>query len=200
MGGDGARIGDSEDELTAAWRSATSDLGLLLVLDDAVDARQVRPQLPSGPGSTVIVSSRRRLAGPDATRRISLAPLPDGDSLRLFGSLVGADRAEREPDVARALVRLCDGPPLALRILGARLQTRPDCRRRTCWARRSPDVHGRCPPPSGRAARSDTSAQRSGGPGGRRERPPARSADADPSGHSRPPGGVLVMAAVALWL
>ncbi|MGW4743711.1 AfsR/SARP family transcriptional regulator [Streptomyces sp. NPDC004290] len=126
LGGDGARIGDSEDELTAAWRSATSDLRLLLVLDDAVDARQVRPLLPSGPGSTVIVSSRRRLAGLDATRRISLDPLPDGDSLRLFGSLVGADRAEREPDAARALVRLCDGLPLALRILGARLQTRPE--------------------------------------------------------------------------
>ncbi|MFJ6575370.1 NB-ARC domain-containing protein [Streptomyces sp. NPDC091368] len=117
--------GDGEEELTAAWRSATSDLRLLL-LDDAVDARQVRPLLTSGPGSTVIVSSRRRLAGPDATRRISLDPLPDGDSRRLFGSLVGADRAEREPDAARALVRLCDGLPLALRILGARLQTRPE--------------------------------------------------------------------------
>ncbi|MFF3772599.1 hypothetical protein [Streptomyces sp. NPDC002232] len=74
MGGDGARIGDSEDELTAARRSATSDLRLL-VLEDAVDARQVRPQLPSGPGSTVIMSSRRRMAGLDATRRISLDPL-----------------------------------------------------------------------------------------------------------------------------
>ncbi|MFE3599707.1 BTAD domain-containing putative transcriptional regulator [Streptomyces sp. NPDC059142] len=126
LGSDGTRIGDDEDELITAWRAATSGLRLLLVLDDAVDARQVLPLLPSGPGSTVIVSSRRRLAGLDATRRISLEPLPDDDGLRLFGSLVGRDRVEHEPDAACALVRLCDGLPLALRILGARLQTRPE--------------------------------------------------------------------------
>ncbi|MFJ4823061.1 AfsR/SARP family transcriptional regulator [Streptomyces bacillaris] len=126
LGGDGDRIGDDEDELLAAWRTATSGLRLLLVLDDAVDARQVRPLLPTGPGSTVIVSSRRRLAGLDATRRISLEPLPDGDGLRLLADLVGTDRVEREPDAARQLARFCDGLPLALRIVGARLQTRPE--------------------------------------------------------------------------
>ncbi|MFH9752235.1 AfsR/SARP family transcriptional regulator [Streptomyces griseus] len=120
------RIGDDEEELVAAWRTATSGLRLLLVLDDALDARQVRPLLPSGPGSTVIVSSRRRLAGLDATRRISLEPLPDDDGVRMLSGFVGTDRVEREPAAARELVRLCDGLPLALRIAGTRLQTRPE--------------------------------------------------------------------------
>ncbi|MFB7226615.1 BTAD domain-containing putative transcriptional regulator [Streptomyces fimicarius] len=126
LGTVGDRIGDDEEELVAAWRTATSGLRLLLVLDDALDARQVRPLLPSGPGSTVIVSSRRRLAGLDATRRISLEPLPDDDGVRMLSGFVGTDRVEREPDAARELVRLCDGLPLALRIAGTRLQTRPE--------------------------------------------------------------------------
>lgn len=125
LGRDSDRIGD-EDELVAAWRAATSGLRLLLVLDDAVDAQQVRPLLPSGPDSTVIVTSRRRLAGLDATRRHSLAPLPEAEGVRLLSSVVGPDRTDREPEAAVELARLCDGLPLALRIIGARLQTRPE--------------------------------------------------------------------------
>ncbi|EHM24067.1 XRE family transcriptional regulator [Streptomyces sp. W007] len=102
--------------------------------DGALDAQQVRPLLPSGPGSTVIVSSRRRLAGLDATGRISLEPLPDRDGLRLLGSLVGTDRVEREPDTARELVRLCDGcrSPCGSRGSGSRHD--PSGPWRTGWA------------------------------------------------------------------
>ncbi|MFF0739169.1 BTAD domain-containing putative transcriptional regulator [Streptomyces sp. NPDC004111] len=119
------RIGGDPDELVAAWRTATSGLRLLLVLDDALGAQQVRPLLPSGPGSTVLVASRRRLTALDATRRISLEPLADRDSVELLSSIVGQERTEREPGAARDLARYCDGLPLALRIAGARLQTRP---------------------------------------------------------------------------
>ncbi|MFJ3973220.1 BTAD domain-containing putative transcriptional regulator [Streptomyces parvus] len=126
LGWDSDRIGDDEDELVAAWRTATSGLRLLLVLDDAVDSQQVRPLLPSGPGSTVIVTSRRRLAGLETTRRHSLGPLPEREGVRLLSSVVGADRVEREPEAAVELARFCDGLPLALRIIGARLQTRPE--------------------------------------------------------------------------
>lgn len=126
LGRDSDRIGDDEDELVAAWRTATSALRLLLVLDDAVDAQQVRPLMPSGPDSTVIVTSRSRLTGLDATRRHSLEPLPEREGVCLLSSVVGTDRVEREPEAARELARLCDGLPLALRIIGARLQTRPE--------------------------------------------------------------------------
>ncbi|MFE3772529.1 BTAD domain-containing putative transcriptional regulator [Streptomyces sp. NPDC059122] len=120
-----AAVPDDLDELTAAWRAETSSLRLLLVLDDVLSAQQIRPLLPAGPGSTVLVAGRRRLAGLDTDRRVTLEPLETGDGLSLLRQIVGDERADREPDATRELVRLCDGLPLALRIAGARLQTRP---------------------------------------------------------------------------
>ncbi|MYT23958.1 SARP family transcriptional regulator, partial [Streptomyces sp. SID7760] len=84
------------DELTAAWRAATGSLRLLLVLDDAPASAQIRPLIPAGPGSTVIVASRQRLAGLDADRRITLEPLGPDDAQALLGHLVGPERTARE--------------------------------------------------------------------------------------------------------
>ncbi|MEV0988544.1 BTAD domain-containing putative transcriptional regulator [Streptomyces sp. NPDC049949] len=113
------------DELTTAWRAVTESLRLLLVLDDAVGSAQIRPLLPAGPGSMVIVASRQRLAGLDADRRITLEPLEAGEAQSLLGQLVGEERTAAERTAARELARLCGGLPLALRIAGTRLQTRP---------------------------------------------------------------------------
>lgn len=116
---------DDLDELVAFWRSATAGRRLLLVLDDASGADQVRPLLPAGPGSRVLVTSRRRLVGLDADRRISLGALGRQEAEALLGRIVGAERAGREPGAVRRLARLCDRLPLALCIAGARLQSRP---------------------------------------------------------------------------
>ncbi|RSM52576.1 AfsR family transcriptional regulator [Amycolatopsis sp. WAC 01376] len=121
---DGA-MPDDLDELAASWRAATSQLRLLLVLDNAESAGQVRPLLPSGPGSRVLVTSRRRLSGLDADRRVSLGALGLEAAEKLLGRIVGAPRAEGERFAVRALAGLCGRLPLALRIAGARLQNRP---------------------------------------------------------------------------
>ncbi|GHJ98696.1 SARP family transcriptional regulator [Streptomyces sp. Y2F8-2] len=112
------------DELTAAWRTATSGLRLLLVLDDALDADQIRPLLPAGAGSRVLVGSRRRLTELDADRRITLEPLTSADSVALLTHLIGAERANDDLEAVNRLAELCDGLPLALRIAGSRLQNR----------------------------------------------------------------------------
>ncbi|WP_327417296.1 AfsR/SARP family transcriptional regulator [Streptomyces sp. NBC_01233] len=112
------------DELTAAWRAATSPLRLLLVLDDVLDADQVRPLLPAGAGSSVLVAGRRRLPELDADRRVTLEPLRSGGAVLLITHIIGEERAGREPEATRRLVGLCDGLPLALRIAGSRLQNR----------------------------------------------------------------------------
>ncbi|WP_308298927.1 BTAD domain-containing putative transcriptional regulator [Streptomyces sp. GESEQ-35] len=112
------------DELTAVWRAATSPLRLLLVLDDALDADQIRPLLPAGADSRVLVAGRRRLADLDADRRVTLEPLANGDAVSLLTHLIGAERASREREATEQLVGLCDGLPLALRIAGSRLQNR----------------------------------------------------------------------------
>ncbi|MGW6978961.1 BTAD domain-containing putative transcriptional regulator [Streptomyces sp. NPDC054932] len=112
------------EELTAAWRAATSPLRLLLVLDDVLDADQVRPLLPAGAGSRVLVAGRRRLPELDADRRVTLEPLGSGGAVLLLSHLIGEERASSEPEATRQLVGLCDGLPLALRIAGSRLQNR----------------------------------------------------------------------------
>lgn len=116
---------DDLDELAASWRAATASVRLLLVLDDAAGAEQVRPLLPAGPGSTVLVTSRRRLAGLDVARRVCLEPLALADAEDLLTRMVGPARAARERDSVRELARLCGRLPLALRIAAARLQNRP---------------------------------------------------------------------------
>ncbi|MDF2270990.1 BTAD domain-containing putative transcriptional regulator [Streptomyces coacervatus] len=118
---------DSEDldELAASWRAATASLRLLLVLDDAARAEQVRPLLPAGSGSMVLVTSRRRLTGLDADRRISLSPLGIDEAAGLLTRIVGGDGSDRERAAVRELAALCDRLPLALRIVGARIQDRP---------------------------------------------------------------------------
>ncbi|MFE1349975.1 BTAD domain-containing putative transcriptional regulator, partial [Streptomyces sp. NPDC058757] len=95
------------DDLVSVWRTATSGLRLLLVVDDALDADQVRPLLPAGAGSRVLVAGRRRLAGLDADLRITLEPLKADDSVSLLADIIGAGRSDREPDAVRRLALLC---------------------------------------------------------------------------------------------
>lgn len=113
------------DELAASWRAATASLRLLLVLDDAASAEQVRPLLPAGSGSLVLVTSRQRLTGLDADRRISLSPLAIDEAAGLLTRIVGGEGSAREQAAVRELATLCDRLPLALRIVGARMQDRP---------------------------------------------------------------------------
>ncbi|MFK0295270.1 AfsR/SARP family transcriptional regulator [Streptomyces sp. NPDC090442] len=113
------------DELAASWRAATASRRLLLVLDDASRAEQARPLLPAGPGSMVLVTSRRRLTGLDADRRVSLTPLDLDEAAGLLTRIVGVEGSDRERAALRELAALCDRLPLALRIVGARIQDRP---------------------------------------------------------------------------
>lgn len=116
---------DDVTELVTAWRAATSGLRLLLVVDNARSADQVRPLLPAGPGSRVLVAGRHRLPGLDADLRLTVEPLGSGDAVGLFRELLGESRADREPEAAHELALRCGGLPLALRIASARLQNRP---------------------------------------------------------------------------
>ncbi|MEU6625827.1 BTAD domain-containing putative transcriptional regulator [Streptomyces litmocidini] len=134
--------GDDTAELVTAWRAATSGLRLLLVVDGARSAEQVRPLLPAGPGSHVLVAGRQRLPGLDAEVRLTVEPLDTGDAVGLLRTLLGESRADREPEAALELARRCAGLPLALRIAGARLQNRPSWTLAFLAGRMSDDVRG----------------------------------------------------------
>jgi tetratricopeptide (TPR) repeat protein len=115
------------------YRSLTSGRRLLILLDDAATAAQVRALLPGpGPGYTagqpglptlVVVTTRWRLTGlaMDGARFVDVGPLDDDSCIGLLSQMVGTERAATEADAIRTVVRLCAGLPLAVRVAGARL-------------------------------------------------------------------------------
>jgi tetratricopeptide (TPR) repeat protein/transcriptional regulator with XRE-family HTH domain len=115
-------------ERAALWRSELSRRRALVVLDNAVDADQVRPLLPGAGRSAVLITSRNRLISLDGVSPVSLAPLPDDEASLLFSRASGRARpgAAHPPGSAAAeVLRECGGLPLALRMAGARLRHRP---------------------------------------------------------------------------
>ncbi|WP_433269366.1 ATP-binding protein [Actinosynnema sp. CS-041913] len=114
-------------EQAALYRSLTADRNLLVVLDNALSAAQVRPLLPASRGSAVIVTSRSRLAGlvTEGARLVDVGPLGVTSAIRLLDLAVGGTRVAREHAPASTLASMCGGLPIALRIAAARLVARP---------------------------------------------------------------------------
>lgn len=113
-------------ERAALYRSLTAELRLVVLLDDAASAAQVRPLLPGGTGVTV-VTSRWRMPGltVDGCHSVQLEPLGVDEAVELLAATLADDRVDAQPEQARALVELCAGLPLAVRVAGARLAARP---------------------------------------------------------------------------
>ncbi|XVV03261.1 BTAD domain-containing putative transcriptional regulator [Actinosynnema sp. CA-248983] len=108
------------DERLALWRAETAGRRAAVVLDNAFDAAQVRPLLPSD--GLVVVTSRRRLVGLDGTHRLSLPVLPDGAAGDLFRRI--AARTPVSDETLAELVGMCGHLPLAIRLAAARLSHR----------------------------------------------------------------------------
>jgi tetratricopeptide (TPR) repeat protein len=126
LGVDASAIPAEADEQAALFRSLTAGRRLILMLDNAVSAAQVRPLLP-GPGpALVLVTTRRRLSGlaVDGARFVDVDPLDDDGAVELLHRLVGAERLSGQISQARELVALCGRLPLAVCASGARLAAR----------------------------------------------------------------------------
>jgi DNA-binding SARP family transcriptional activator len=119
----------TEDEPAAAlYRSLLAGKRMLVLLDNARAADQVRPLLPGSPGCLVLVTSRDRLGGliaRDGAIRLDLDALTVDESVALLTRLLGPRRAAGEPAAVAELARRCDHLPLALRIAGANLAAHP---------------------------------------------------------------------------
>jgi DNA-binding SARP family transcriptional activator len=117
------------DEAAALYRSLVAGRQLLIVLDNALNAAQVRPLLPGGDGGArspvVLLTSRNRLTGLvalDGARSLRLTGLPPDEAGELLTRFLGPARTGG----LDALVRACGGLPLALRIAAAALLDDPD--------------------------------------------------------------------------
>ncbi|MFG3207262.1 BTAD domain-containing putative transcriptional regulator [Streptomyces sp. NPDC048192] len=113
-------IPEHPDAAAALLRSLLAPARVLLVLDDAATAAQVRPLLPAGSGCAVIVTSRSPLTALDGARRFPLGPLTGEDSAALLRAVSGREGL----DAGHALVELTGRLPLALRVVAARLAAR----------------------------------------------------------------------------
>ncbi|MEV0088735.1 transcriptional regulator [Saccharopolyspora sp. NPDC050642] len=128
LGVPAARIPDELDERAALYRSVLADRRLLVVLDNARSAAQVRPLLPGNSGCVVLVSSRSRLddlAATEGAVRLSLPVLDRQAAVAVLRLLLGSERIAAEPAAAAELAELCDRLPLALRIAAARGASHP---------------------------------------------------------------------------
>lgn len=121
----GAAIPDDLDERAGLYRSLMAGRRMLILLDDAAAADQVRPLLPGAAGCAVLVTSRFRLADLAGARHLDLGVFRLDEARQLLTRVVGRDRIGAEPEQAAALVRACGYLPLAIRIAGSRLASRP---------------------------------------------------------------------------
>ncbi|TCO64239.1 ATP-binding protein [Actinocrispum wychmicini] len=101
------------------YRSLLAGRQMLIVLDNANSAEQVRPLLPGTAGCLVLITSRASLTGlviSDAATRVTLDLLTLSEAADLVTQIVGFERAQAEPDAVATLAQMCARLPLALRI------------------------------------------------------------------------------------
>jgi DNA-binding SARP family transcriptional activator/tetratricopeptide (TPR) repeat protein len=128
LGVEGAVIADGLEERVRLYRSRLGDRRVLVVLDNAASEAQVRPLLPGSPGCAALVTSRSWLSGLEAAHLRTLEVLQPDQAVELLVKLTGPARVAAEPQAAQAIVRLCGYLPLAVRIAGAKLASRPHWR------------------------------------------------------------------------
>jgi DNA-binding SARP family transcriptional activator len=126
LGVSAAEMPPGADERAARYRSLLAGRRMLVVLDNAGEAGQVRPLLPGTQTCVAVVTSRDSLAGlvaRDGAQRLDLDLLPLGAAISLLRALIG-ERVDADPAAAAALADQCCRLPLALRI-AAELAARP---------------------------------------------------------------------------
>lgn len=121
-------IPEKLDQRAAVFRAWLADRRVLVVLDDAAGAPQVRSLLPGTPGCAVLATGRTDLRGLTALDGASghvLDVLQPPEALALLSHILGEDRVAAEFAAAEDLAAVCGHLPLALRISAANLASRP---------------------------------------------------------------------------
>lgn len=111
-------------EAKTRWRAAVDVAPVSVLLDNVANEAQIRPILSICAGDVVVVTSRRSLAGLEGVRRLRLGPLRRDESIAFLHRLI--PQADDDDDVSLGEVAaLCDDVPLALRVVGNRIASRP---------------------------------------------------------------------------
>ncbi|MFJ5301722.1 AfsR/SARP family transcriptional regulator [Streptomyces sp. NPDC088350] len=122
------RIPAGLDAQTALYRSMLARRRMLVLLDNARDADQVRPLLPGSPGCLVIVTSRNRLTGlvaGEGAHPLTLDQLTPAEAHDLLTRRLGTARPAAEPRATDEIITRCARLPLALAIVAAHAVAHP---------------------------------------------------------------------------
>ncbi|MVO86059.1 tetratricopeptide repeat protein [Streptomyces sp. p1417] len=117
-------IPDSLEERAALFRSVLDGRRVLVLLDNARDAAQVRPLLPGMEGCAALVTSRMRMVDLAGAHLVDLDVMSPDEALQLFTKIVGEERVASEREAALDVVAACGFLPLAIRIAASRLSAR----------------------------------------------------------------------------
>ncbi|MET7846756.1 AfsR/SARP family transcriptional regulator [Streptomyces avermitilis] len=117
-------IPDTLEERSALYRSILDGRRVLVLLDNARDAAQVRPLLPGMEGCAALVTSRVRMVGLAGAHLVDLDVMSPEEALQLFTKIVGEERVASERKAALDVVAACGFLPLAIRIAASRLAAR----------------------------------------------------------------------------
>jgi DNA-binding SARP family transcriptional activator/tetratricopeptide (TPR) repeat protein len=128
LGVPAARIPADLPARTGLYRSLLAGKRMLVLLDNAREAEQVRPLLPGTLGCLAIVTSRNQLAGlvaADGAHPLRLDLLPAVDARDLLARRLGPHRVAAEPDAVDDIISRCARLPLALTVAAARAAANP---------------------------------------------------------------------------
>ncbi|MFI2612896.1 BTAD domain-containing putative transcriptional regulator [Kitasatospora sp. NPDC018619] len=118
-------VPDTLEERVQLYRSHLARQRVLVVLDDALNDRQVRPLLPGGGPARTVVTSRAALATLENARLVPVGAFTQHEAADLLARVVGPRRIAADPLAAERILRACGLLPLAVRVAGARLAGRP---------------------------------------------------------------------------
>ena len=105
LGVEGDKVPVGDDERAALYRTRLTGRRMLILLDNAKDAAQVRPLLPGSASCAVLVTTRNRTPDLASTRFVDLHVLEDTEALTLFSRIVDDDRPAAEPDATAEVLR-----------------------------------------------------------------------------------------------
>ncbi|MGW8743640.1 BTAD domain-containing putative transcriptional regulator [Streptomyces sp. NPDC055794] len=124
LGTPDSAIPDSLEERAALYRAVLNGRRVLVLLDNAKDAVQVRPLLPGTEGCAAVVTSRARMVGLAGAHLVDLDVMSPSEALSLFTTIVSPDRVASEREAALDVAGACGFLPLAIRIAASRLASR----------------------------------------------------------------------------
>jgi tetratricopeptide (TPR) repeat protein len=120
--------GDSLEAKATAYRSALAERSMLIVLDNARSAEQVRPLIPGSGRCATLITSRDRLHGIEIREEahvLEIEPLSPEDAVAFLSANLGQSQQRSCGHLFPEAVELCGRLPLTLRVLAARIGNHP---------------------------------------------------------------------------